>query len=183
MLSDIRDLYSLNQGIDINKFPATVTAHFQQQYSSEHAFNTVRYFILKIWRYSNLNSIQQIPVLDLDSSPESIIDGSLVAFSAMVQDTSLSPELYLAKTSDGYCGGWGLQPAFQSDNVQYCDLKECRVFWAVSIPGLSPWCRSTASSELSSFRAIFSHKYPIPEAPHLGVRLKVTPIRGQFCPF
>ncbi len=95
----------------------------------------------------------------------------------MVQDTSLSPELYLAKTSDGDCGGWGLSPAFQGENVQYDKLKECSVFWAVSIPGLSPWRPSSTSLGPASFRAILPHKYPIPEVPHVGVQLKVTSYR------
>jgi len=92
----------------------------------------------------------------------------------MVQDTSLSPELYLAKTSDGDCGGWGLSSASQGENVQYNNLRECSVFWAVSIPGLSPWCPSSTSLRPASFRAILPHKYPIPEVPHVGVQLKVT---------
>lgn len=90
----------------------------------------------------------------------------------MVQDTSFSPQLYLAKTAKGDCGGWGLNPSSGSDNIQYTDLRECKVFWAVSIPGLGSWPGSTEST--SNYRAPLPHKYPIPGKPHIGVQLKVT---------
>jgi len=92
----------------------------------------------------------------------------------MVQDTSFSPELYLAKTSSGDCGGWGLNPASDEGHIQYTDLRESSVFWAVSIPGLSPWCiRNPAFEPKPSFRALLPHKFPVAEAPHIGVQLKV----------
>jgi hypothetical protein len=61
----------------------------------------------------------------------------------MVQDTSSSPEMYLAKLPQGRPGGWGLEstiPESGSQNIDYADLRECTTFWAVSIPGESQWC-------------------------------------------
>ena len=93
----------------------------------------------------------------------------------MVQDTSFSPELYLAKTPSGDWGGWGLDPPSDAGHVQYTDLRESSIFCAVSIPGLSPWCLRNPSSELRpSFRPLLPHKFPVAEAPHIGVQLKVT---------
>jgi len=121
--------------------------------------------------FSLLNDLQ-IPALGLGNPPDSFEDGALVAFNAMIQDTSFSPELYLAKTANGDCGGWGLNPVSGSDAIQYPDLRECKVFWAVSIPGLSPWSGSTEN--ILNYRAPLPHKYPIPKAPHIGVQLKVN---------
>lgn len=103
---------------------------------------------------------QQIPVLSLDAPPDSFEDGALVAFDAMIQDTSLSPQLYLANTADG------LHPVSGSGDVHYSDLRECKVFWAVSIPG-------SRSGHTGDYRAPLPHKYPIPGTPHIGVQLKV----------
>ena len=96
----------------------------------------------------------------------------------MIQDTSFSPELYLAKTANGDCGGWGLNPVSGSDAIQYTDLRECKVFWAVSIPGLNTWSGSTEST--SNYRAPLPHKFPIPKAPHIGVQLKVNHVGHYF---
>lgn len=61
----------------------------------------------------------------------------------MVQDTSLSSEMYLRKSNKGSMGGWGVYD--ESDDsgeqdVEYGDLRECSVLWAVSVPGESSWC-------------------------------------------
>ncbi len=66
----------------------------------------------------------------------------------MVQDTSSSPEIYLAKHSNGQLGGWGVQDNNDdSDNDQnhfynaiYTDMRDRTVIWAVSIPGETLWC-------------------------------------------
>jgi|ERR1700722_2261823 len=85
----------------------------------------------------------QIPPLDVNHPPEIYSNRSLVSFRAMVQDTSLSPEIYLSRKADGTCGGWGLGDCDETND--YTLLKECTVVWAVSIPGESPWCSHEAN--------------------------------------
>lgn len=58
----------------------------------------------------------------------------------MVQDTSLSSEMYLAVLQDGRCGGWGI--AEHENQFDYANIKECSIIWAVSIPGECPWLLS-----------------------------------------
>lgn len=58
----------------------------------------------------------------------------------MVQDTSSSPEIYLARQSNGQFGGWGIADSNDASDVNYSDLRECTVVWAVSVPGESLWC-------------------------------------------
>lgn len=87
---------------------------------------------------------KQIPVLSVSNPPESYKDRALVRFRAMIQDTSPSPQMYLAKRSGGRCGGWGLDETQPSDDdrresINYADLRECTVVWAVSVPGESAW--------------------------------------------
>lgn len=63
----------------------------------------------------------------------------------MVQDTSPSPEMYLSKTKSGGCAGWGLAAITSpnaeddGDDINYADLRDCSVVWAVSVPGESNW--------------------------------------------
>ena len=97
--------------------------------------------------------------------------GTLVKFNGMIQDTSLSPELYVAKTSQGECGGWGMKVDADANQVDHSDLRECSVFWVVSIPGSSSWCspRNDAVPNSSSQ----PHKYPVPNALHVGLQIKV----------
>lgn len=64
----------------------------------------------------------------------------------MVQDTSLSTEMYLAKHDDGSYGGWGIYASEDSGNsstsdVDYTNLQECNVVWATTVPAESAWCR------------------------------------------
>ena len=61
----------------------------------------------------------------------------------MVQDTSPSPEMYIAKRPNGGCGGWGLTDSTNEGDgvdIDYANLRECYVVWAVNIPGESAWC-------------------------------------------
>lgn len=62
----------------------------------------------------------------------------------MVQDTSLSTEMYLSKLRDGGCGGWGIydheEGSGSTREVDYSNLQECDVLWAVSVPTESQWC-------------------------------------------
>ena len=133
--------------------------------------------------------------------PESYSDRSLVRFRAMVQDTSHSAEMYLSKYSNGSLGGWGIEPEHADDqddeNLEYDNLRECTVLWAVNVPGESAWAvselegpefrRSISCRDLDrSSRAIVSspsqashqpsrpHKSPLPDQPHIGVKIKVN---------
>lgn len=86
----------------------------------------------------------QIPSLDTRRPPEAHRDRALVRFRAMVQDTSASSEMYLRRTRSGALGGWGVHDADEDDGggmeANYAELRECRVLWAVSVPGESAWC-------------------------------------------
>lgn len=81
----------------------------------------------------------------MDHPPENYPDRSLVRFRCMIQDTSASPEMYLCRTSSGECTGWGLTAASspsQEDeigDINYSDLRDCSVVWAVSVPGENSW--------------------------------------------
>lgn len=59
----------------------------------------------------------------------------------MIQDTSTSTEMYLSKSKSGECGGWGIDfPTEEEDaRVDFADLRECSVLWAVSVPSQSTW--------------------------------------------
>ncbi len=68
----------------------------------------------------------------------------------MVQDTSPSAEMYLCKTNTGGLGGWGIQEESDVENtLDYADLRECTVFWAVSVPGESRWCSDELNGQNS----------------------------------
>jgi hypothetical protein len=99
----------------------------------------------------------------------------------MIQDTSLSQEMYLAKHTGPSCGGWGLAPNDTSrENVDYANLKECSVLWAVSIPGENLWCNNVLDEFVSnpSSSTIHQppqpHKFPVPGAAHVGVQIKAS---------
>ena len=89
--------------------------------------------------------ITQIPTLNVRQPPEYHRHRGLVRFRAMVQDTSLSTEMYLCKLRNGTCGGWGLYETDEgrgssSRDVDYSNLQECDVLWATSVPAESGWC-------------------------------------------
>ncbi|KAF9532404.1 putative alanine racemase-domain-containing protein [Crepidotus variabilis] len=151
---EIRRLFQENQNIEKDKFPGLVTQHFQNKYASEDAFS-------------------QIPVLGLDNVPESFEDGALVVFYGMIQDTSLSSELYIAKGSSDEIGGWGLPDLQDNSNFQPDDLLECSVFWVVSIPGLSSWSTRRSSISKPDTQSPLPYKYPATNVAHVGVQLKV----------
>lgn len=65
------------------------------------------------------------------------------------------------------------------ESNNYADLRECAVIWAVTIPGESPWVADALDGPLATLgkhaahRSLQPHKFPIPEAPHVGVHVKV----------
>ncbi|KAI6126213.1 hypothetical protein EV401DRAFT_2258355 [Pisolithus croceorrhizus] len=156
----IQRLYEHYEGSD-DGFAAVVASHF-----SAILFNAD-------------DRVRELPSLDIHHPPEAYTNGTLVSFRAMIQDTSLSPELYVAGLSNHQCGGWGLSTSDSSeasDSVGYQDLQELTAMWAVSVPAESPWHVGEASPLVSSFPAhvpLRPHKYPIPDASHIGVQIKM----------
>lgn len=108
---------------ELDGFPQKVAQHFSDLFSPSNLYD-------------------EIPILNPAHPPHANKDRSLVRFRAMVQDTSLSQEMYLAKLMDGGCGGWGIGDAdnASTSELDYAHLRQCHVIWAVSIPGESPWC-------------------------------------------
>ncbi|KAG6878774.1 hypothetical protein C0993_008073 [Termitomyces sp. T159_Od127] len=96
----------------------------------------------------------------------------------MIQDTSPSPEMYLARRSGARCGGWGQSDPASFQGIDYADLRECTVLWAVSVPGESPWCTAAvenvdAPQRHAAHTPSHPHKFPVPGMHHLGVQIKV----------
>jgi hypothetical protein len=112
--------------------------------------------------------VPQIPTLDVQNPPDVHVERSIVRFRAMVQDTSSSPEMYLAKQPDGKCGGWGLAnttKGYIEGGINVADLRECSVLWAVNIPGETSWCADEIDNVISCMsmdsKCYFSRtKYP-----------------------
>lgn len=153
----------------LEDFPKAVTKHFSDIFRTEEAFS-------------------EIPPL---IPSRSYNDRALVRFRALVQDTSLSPEIYLSRLRDGKCGGWGMTETSQGDgddsHFDYSDLRDCVVLWAVSVPGETEWYQS-ASDGHSLARAdqhvepLRAHKYPIPGGAHHGVQIKMYSNSGNDIP-
>lgn len=101
----------------------------------------------------------------------------------MVQDTSPSPEMYLSKLKGDKCGGWGItdEESTNSD-YSYDDLQECTIVWAVSVPGENEWSAEEdgGSESEKTHQASQPHKYPIPDAPHVGIQIKVSTIHTHL---
>lgn len=170
----LAELYSSRE-YSIDSFPSAVSKHFTDVFKKRKDFEKVS-MCIKYERVLHANQYGQIPTLDLKHPPSSFEHGSLVIFHAMIQDTSLSPDLYLATRSNGSCGGWGISDdRSDSDAVDYADMKESTVFWAVSIPGISPWCLGTSETTTdNTWLPIQPHKYPCSEEPFIGAQLKVS---------
>ncbi|KAI0646777.1 mini-chromosome maintenance replisome factor-domain-containing protein [Trametes meyenii] len=150
-----------------DNFPRSISQHFQSLFSNENTF-------------------RKIPSLDVKRPPEVHHDRALVRFRAMVQDTSLSTEMYLSRFPDGSCGGWGIygteSGGSSSPQVDYANLQECSVLWATSVPAESNWCATeldgpipddTQSNSASEFVLRRAHKYPHTEFNHVGVQVKI----------
>ncbi|KAG1748962.1 putative alanine racemase-domain-containing protein [Suillus paluster] len=149
---------------NVDEFPAVVARHFADVFLKSD------------------DTLREVLPLDLNHPPESFTDRSLVRFHGMVQDTSSSPEMYLASLSENKCGGWGISqnmPASEwPSSFDYCDLKEATALWAVTVPGQTTWrtealtsqSHSTSSSSQNPPRP---HKFPVPNAPHIGVQVKI----------
>ncbi|OBZ75868.1 Mini-chromosome maintenance complex-binding protein [Grifola frondosa] len=168
----VQELYQSSSTFD--NFPRLVADHFSNVYQAHNAF-------------------QEIPTLDTQNPPHTFPDGSLVRFRAMVQDTSLSSEMYLSKSKSGNCGGWGIHDTSEGEEddrvgVDYADLRECTVLWAVNVPGESSWYahaldgpdtqqeRPPRPTSVVAPIPQFPHKYPNPIAENIGVQVKIYDI-------
>ncbi|KAG1882914.1 putative alanine racemase-domain-containing protein [Suillus subluteus] len=158
----VQELYEEHTG-DIDQFPAAVARHFSDVFLNSD------------------DTLREVLPLDVNHPLESFAHRSLVRFHGMVQDTSSSPEMYLASLNENKCGGWGISqdmPASEwPSSFDYCDLKETTALWAVTVPGQTDWkteeltSRSHCSS--SSQSPPQPHKFPVPNAPHIGVQVKI----------
>ncbi|KAJ6547200.1 putative alanine racemase-domain-containing protein [Mycena capillaripes] len=150
------ELYDANQ--DVDNFPAKVAVHFADIFASKDAF-------------SEIPSIHTVDPRQKDRC--------LVSFRAMIQDTSPSNEMYLATRSGRRCGGWGLADDASSERLDYADLRENAVVWAVNVPSESEWVASEIDGSnapiftRSTLPETHPHKYPVSGTPHLGVQVKV----------
>jgi hypothetical protein len=157
-------------------FPAAVSEHFAALFGPPAAF-------------------ANIPALSVLHPPQLFPQNALVAFRAVVQDTSPSPSIYLAKFPSDQPGGWGLSvPDLPEPDPAH--LAQCTVLWATSVPGESLWCTqqsanpyrtSTPTPVLLSATSFAEenkhseshtparpHKFPLPGAAHIGVQVKVN---------
>jgi len=140
------------------EFPEVVHSHFANIFA-EHSLDQVR----------DIN-------LQCPPNPEQFSPRSLVKFRGMVQDTTPSPEYYLSELPEGRCGGWSLADLDSpSDDLRPFPnlLKERTTYWAVSVPGESDQILSDSHSGLGRKPAPFSYKYPLPDASHLGLQVKL----------
>ncbi|KAI9056684.1 hypothetical protein FKP32DRAFT_1598956 [Trametes sanguinea] len=161
----VRELYRTHTS---GSFPRFVADHFKELFESQSAF-------------------RRIPTLDVGRPPESHRDRALVRFRGMVQDTSLSTEMYLSKYADGSCGGWGIYEtdggsSSSARDVNYADLEECSVLWATSVPAESTWCADELDGAGHAQRlpdprpaavSQRAHKFPHAQSQHVGVQVKV----------
>ncbi|KAI0061668.1 hypothetical protein BV25DRAFT_1992016 [Artomyces pyxidatus] len=168
----LNDLYEYQDKTALGDFPQTVTKHFSDIFRTDEAFS-------------------EIPALTTARSLSSYRDRALVRFRAMVQDTSPAPEMYLSKLKSGKCGGWGLFDTLKGDGkeeeLDYADLRDCTVAWAVSVPGESEWYAKSLDGECDGTDGPVqepprSHKFPIPKEPHIGVQIKIYNVLGNDTP-
>ncbi|KAH9946368.1 mini-chromosome maintenance replisome factor-domain-containing protein [Epithele typhae] len=175
----IQALFRAQHASASDNFPRLVGEHFAKLFESD-------------------GSLNKIPALGLSRPARFHKDRTLVRFRAMVQDTSLSPEMYLSKLESGDSGGWGIyetqgaSSSNASDDVQYANLRECDIVWAVSVPAESQWSaeeldgsspeRSSREGELASPPPAALYKYPHPETEHVGVQVKIYDKDGLDVP-
>jgi hypothetical protein len=137
---------------NVSDFASAVKTHFADVFASTAAFQQVGPPCVAL-HTSPMSCMCQIPVLDVAHPPECHTPRSLVRFRAMVQDTSGDAEMFLSKLPDGTPGGWGIESDTAENGqepVNYEDLRECQVLWAVSIPGESDWCARELDGELGT---------------------------------
>jgi hypothetical protein len=136
----IIDLYDEGRGTEPD-FPARVTSHFATVFHTQDSIQQVRARCTRTSPRLGTHVSTKIPSLSLDNPPDVHLNRSLVRFRAMIQDIP-SPEMYLSRLPGGRCGGWNLYQdltAPSSVDIDFHDLQECSVFWAITVPGESRW--------------------------------------------
>ncbi|QRV89501.1 hypothetical protein RhiJN_17519 [Ceratobasidium sp. AG-Ba] len=164
----------------IDDFPGAVESHFRAVVNSESSLKEIR---SPRTRHA------------LESTPE----GTLVRMRLMVQDNSISPEIYLAQQPNGLPGGWAIEHSqspmvevdephpSSSENVDYAKLRERHVLWAVQVPGESSWPSELLDGDTGSdVEATISHEpffgdYKSPNG-ELGLQLKIYGQAPKLCP-
>lgn len=150
-------------GQRIHRLPSAVTRHFSDIFlsaSDPRALDQVGIGPPPSLTNLMLIVFVQLPSLDVSHPPESYTRGTLVRFRAMIQDTSLQNEMYLARLNSDRCGGWGIQPTHDDYDLNSIDsdcLGTASIFWAVSVPGESPW-RAAEISQLDSSAHALPHR-------------------------
>ncbi|KAG2075917.1 hypothetical protein BDR04DRAFT_1139765 [Suillus decipiens] len=159
----VQELYEEHTG-DIDQFPTVVARHFSDVFLNSD------------------DALREVLPLDVNHPAESFAHRSLVRFHGMVQDTSSSPEMYLASLNENRCGGWGISQNMPASewplSFDYCDLKEATALWAVTVPGQTDWKTEELTTRLhcgssSSQSPPQPHKFPVPDAAHIGVQVKI----------
>lgn len=95
----------------------------------------------------------QIPSLVVGRGPDRFEPHSLVRFRGMVQDTSYSPEMYLATEDIGgstQVAGWGLGSSQEVSAENMDSLRDCTVLWATTPPGESYWVSDSTTRHSAS---------------------------------
>ncbi|KAI0085418.1 mini-chromosome maintenance replisome factor-domain-containing protein [Irpex rosettiformis] len=166
--SELQELYA--RASTSQDFPSEVARHFSRVFSTDDTF-------------------REIPVLDVHNPPESYSSRQLVRFRAMIQDTSPSSEMYLRRTTGGTLGGWGIHSNEDEEiDIDYNELRECNILWAVSVPGESTWCGIELDGSITPSQSIHkplrSHKHPDSDGRHIGVQIKMydTAVAEHFKP-
>lgn len=124
--------------------------------------------------------LTKIPPLSLNFPPDVHSDRSLVRFHAMIQD-AYSPEMYLSRIPGGRCGGWNLHQDLALSNsidINFQDLRECSVFWAITVPGESQWYAQRLEGPL--FNKGRTCCLPSPFYSHIKNTVPRTPSRMPY---
>ncbi|KAG8825759.1 hypothetical protein FRC17_008543, partial [Serendipita sp. 399] len=165
-----KEIKELHSGQSSDEFIAVVEQHFKQLLLPHEAF-------------------YQIPPLSRSHPPACHRQRSLVRFAAMIQDTSASPEVYLATLESGTHGGWGayehsLQTTGENHGegpaIDYNQLRERSSVWAVTIPSETQWSEDETNGpdfptpiEQTTHTCSRKYKNPSDDIHAFGVSLKL----------
>ncbi|GJJ12424.1 hypothetical protein Clacol_006666 [Clathrus columnatus] len=137
--------------------------------------------------FNDNDRLKQITPLNVFHPPEMHSNNALVRFRAMVQDTSISPELYPSVLSDGSPGAWGLAESTELNlnpsSLDIHSLRQREVIWAVNVPGESPFVSELLDDSVSpkitselphnNTSLKYRHKDPLLRTSHIGLQVKV----------
>ncbi|KAJ4483818.1 hypothetical protein J3R30DRAFT_1838814 [Lentinula aciculospora] len=166
----IQELFDKHlQSQSSNEFPSVLSNHLREIFGQEERLDLIPHL--------HLDSAQTELPLSASSGSSSLKSPKLVQFRGMVQDTSASPELYLAQLRDAKYGGWGAHDAMNG-HVDYSNFREYNRYWVVSVPGETRWAGQTRSDSAVASTSRVSHrnadhKFPLPSTVHIGVQVNV----------